>query len=94
MLLSLIIFLPTVAALVLLFMPKGQQEAMKQFSLVTTVAGVPADRVDGDPAAAGRQPASHWAPARCSTSSAGPGFRAFNIDYLLGIDGISLPLVL
>ena len=36
-LMSLIIFLPTVAALVLLFFPKGQDETIKQFSLITTI---------------------------------------------------------
>ena len=36
-LMSLIIFLPTVAAFVLLFFPKGQDETMKQFSFITTI---------------------------------------------------------
>ena len=36
-LMSLIIFLPTVAGFVLLFFPKGQDETMKQFSFITTI---------------------------------------------------------
>jgi NADH-quinone oxidoreductase subunit M len=90
-LLSLIIFLPIVAALVLLFMPKQQQEAMKQFSLVTTVLvflltvwlAIPGGKAGF---ALGTGQMQHVVSR--------PWIPAFHVDYLLGIDGISLPLVL
>ena len=34
------------------------------------------------------------APRRCSSSSARPGFRRFTLDFHLGVDGISMPLIL
>ncbi len=37
-LLSLIIFLPTAAALVICLMPKGREELIKRFALLVTVA--------------------------------------------------------
>ncbi|MGE0607582.1 MAG: NuoM family protein [Pirellulales bacterium] len=94
-LLSLIIFLPTLGALVLAFFPKSAEGAIKQFSLAVTLAvfvitawmAIPGtDGIGG-----GRFDLTHpqmqnvckfaWIPS-------------FNIEYFLGIDGISLPLVL
>jgi NADH-quinone oxidoreductase subunit M len=88
---SLIIFLPTVAAFVLLFFPKAQDETMKQFSFITTIIvfaltiwiAVPGTK------------------ANCFSLSTGdmqfdvsrPWIPAFGINYHLGLDGISLPLV-
>jgi NADH-quinone oxidoreductase subunit M len=92
-LLSLVIFLPTAGAFVLLFMPKEQDELLKRFALGVTVAVFlltafiaipfadgPAQFMPGTP---GMQQAFSlkWIPS-------------FNIYYALGIDGISFPLVL
>jgi len=91
-LLSLVIFLPTAGAFVLLFLPKEQDELLKRFALGVTAAvflltvfiAIP---LDGPapfmPDTAGMQQAFSlkWIPS-------------FNIYYALGIDGISFPLVL
>jgi NADH-quinone oxidoreductase subunit M len=117
-----LIFTPTVVALILLFVPRGQEETMRWLALlgsavtlaisiimlmsyldmpgVTTPGGmssleVRADATDTgvriDPAtgrgAGARPPASDDWVARV------PWIKAFNIDYYLGIDGISLPLI-
>jgi NADH-quinone oxidoreductase subunit M len=91
-LLSLVIFLPTAGAFVLLFMPKEQDELLKRFALGVTAAvflltvfiAVPFDGpAPFMPDTAGMQQAFSlkWIPS-------------FNIYYALGIDGISFPLVL
>jgi NADH-quinone oxidoreductase subunit M len=91
-LLSLVIFLPTAGAFVLLFLPKEQGELLKRFSLAVTVAvflltvfllvpfGEPAPFQPNTP---GMQMAFSlkWIPS-------------FHIYYALGVDGISFPLVL
>ena len=94
-LLSLIVFLPAVGALVVAFLPKGRDDLMKLVSLMTTIAvflltvwiAIPAR--DGESlgrfqvGVAGMQQlfSLSWIPT-------------FNIYYLLGIDGISFPLVI
>jgi NADH-quinone oxidoreductase subunit M len=96
-LLSLIIFLPTVAALVLLFiMPRGQEEAMKQFSLITTVLVFLLTVWIAIPGGPGHPAGFSMGTGEMQHVVSRPWFRvaSFNIDYLLGIDGISLPLVL
>ena len=95
MLLSLIIFLPAAGALVLCFMPKGQEEAIEAVLAGHHGRRLPADRVDRH-ARRGKatRPASTWARPACSTSFASPWIPSFDIHYFLGIDGISFPLVL
>jgi NADH-quinone oxidoreductase subunit M len=94
-LLSLVIFLPTVGAAVIGLMPKGADEAMKRVALAFAAAvfvltvwiAVPAASVeDGTHFFLGRSTmqlalSTAWIPA-------------FGVDYALGIDGISFPLVL
>jgi NADH-quinone oxidoreductase subunit M len=92
-LLSLVIFLPTAGAFVLLFMPREQDELLKRFALGVTVAVflltafIAVPFADGPaqftPGLDGMQQAFSlkWIPS-------------FNIYYALGIDGISFPLVL
>jgi NADH-quinone oxidoreductase subunit M len=93
-LLNLIIFLPAVAAVVLLFLPKSQEDAMKQFSLITTVVvflltvwlaipGGGSGSVGFDLQNAGMQHVINR-----------PWIASFGIYYFLGIDGISFPLVI
>ncbi|MGA2067276.1 MAG: NADH-quinone oxidoreductase subunit M [Thermoguttaceae bacterium] len=95
-LLSLIIFLPMAAAVVLLCLPRRQEEAIKHLSLATTILvfllsvwiAIPGGKSHPAGFALGTGQMQHvvcrpW----ISTSS-------FNVDYMLGLDGISLPLVL
>jgi NADH-quinone oxidoreductase subunit M len=104
-LLSLIIFLPTLGAWILLFLPKEQEELTKRFALGVTVAvflltvwiAIPASV---DPSSAESAAAS----TRTSNFVLGIGqmqhafslrwIPSFNIYYALGIDGISFPLVI
>ena len=93
---SLIIFLPTVAALVAsLLPPKEQDETMKQFSLITTImvfALTVWSRYPCTPQARhGRLLARSRPDADSETFR--PWIPAFGINYHLGLDGISLPLV-
>jgi NADH-quinone oxidoreductase subunit M len=100
-LLSSIIFLPAVGALVLLFAPKGRDEAIKRFSLFVTVVvflltvwvaipgtgGQPADDgIDSTRFALGLGEMQQFFSVRWIVS--------FNIYYTLGLDGISFPLVI
>lgn len=121
---SALIFAPTLFALVILFIPKGQEELMRWVGLLGTAVPlaislivligyldlpgvlIPGDRagleqrvadaratqaVTIDPqtrlAKGGGPPASDDWVARV------PWIRQFNIEYYLGIDGISLPLI-
>ena len=92
-LLSLIVFLPTVAAFVLLFMPKHQEAAMKQFSFITTILVFLLTIWLALPAGAGSAGFS-LAKADMQFVVSVPWIPSFNVYYFLGIDGISLPLVL
>ena len=92
---SLVIFLPAVAALVLCFMPRRQEDSIKQLSLVTTGIvflltvwmALPSGWLHNSPGFdLGNADVQHvvsasWIPA-------------FHIHYLVGIDGISFPLVI
>jgi NADH-quinone oxidoreductase subunit M len=94
-LLSLIVFLPALGGLVLAFFPRGADNAIKTFSLAVTLAvfavsvylAVPAqDGIDGGRFDLGRAEMQNafnyaWIPS-------------FNIDYFMGVDGISFTLVL
>src|SRR5262245_41116408 len=121
---SALIFAPTLFALVILFIPKGQEELMRWVALLGTAVSlaislialigylelpgviVPGDRagleqrvtdartaqaVTVDPttrlAKGGNPPdAADW-------TARAPWIKQFNIEYFLGIDGISLPLI-
>jgi NADH-quinone oxidoreductase subunit M len=89
--LSVLVFLPAVVALLIaLLCPKGADEACKQFSLVTTLIVLVMSLLmifGGAPVqfAAGTAEMQHlfawdWIPS-------------FGIQYLMGIDGVSYPLV-
>ncbi len=91
-LLSLIVFLPTAGALLLVFFPRENTSAMKVFSLAITAAvflltailarpGTGAWRFDIAVSEMQKVFAINWIPT-------------FNIWYYMGVDGISLPLVL
>jgi NADH-quinone oxidoreductase subunit M len=121
---SALIFVPTLAALIVLFIPKGQEELMRWVALIgsaVTMAislialigyldlpGVltPGDRAALEPRVmdaraaeavvlnpATRQVEGGRPPASDDWVARVPWIRAFNIEYFLGIDGISLPLI-
>ena len=85
-LISLTVFLPTLVAIGLSFVPKGSDELIKFITLVTTIVTfgmvVGCIMMPFDLDATGIQNAFSvkWIPS-------------FDIDYYMGIDGISLPLV-
>src|SRR5437667_11375494 len=123
-LMSLVIFLPTIFGIVLMFFPKGSEEYMRWWSLLGTAVtfslslilfidywgmmdvnmaldqaakekGQPlvtslASRADRDAAV------TTQTEARKSQDMLGrvPWISRFNIDYYLGVDGISMPLIL
>ncbi len=91
-LLSLIVFLPTLGALVLAFMPQQWVGPIRFFTLLVTLAvfvltlllvlpGMPAATFDIGLASMQKTFSIPWIPS-------------FEIYYFLGLDGISLPLVL
>jgi len=93
-LLSLIIFLPALGALVLCVFPIRSERGVKWFSLVIT--GIVLLLVLWL-----AWPASEGGVGRYSLGAPGmqnlvaiPWIPAFNIQYLLGVDGVSLPLLL
>lgn len=85
--LSLIIFLPTIVAVLLAFVPKGSDELVKLISLITTLVtlGLTAMWIlgpyDVQQAELQQTVSVSWIPT-------------FDIDYFLAVDGISLPLVM
>ena len=92
-LLSLVVFLPAAGALALAFFPREQTEAMKWFSLavtavvflLTAIMALPSQgsgwQFDIDVAEMQKVFAISWIPT-------------FNIQYFMGVDGISFPLLL
>lgn len=94
-LLSLVIFLPTIGALVLCVVPKGTDETIRRFSLLVTLAVFVLTVWLAIPT-------SSTSPEDGRFVLGMPGIQnmvrhswipAFKIEYFLGIDGISLPLV-
>ncbi|MBI3836743.1 MAG: NADH-quinone oxidoreductase subunit M [Planctomycetia bacterium] len=91
-LLSLIVFLPTAGALALAFFPREKTEAMKIFSLVITAAVFLLTAVMALPGK------GNWQ-FNTSLSEMQKVFSidwipSFNINYFMGVDGISFPLVI
>ena len=85
-LLSLIIFTPTIAAVFLLFFSKQNVEAMRYFAFLATAVTLGLTLLllpDFKPSSAEIQYAVNV-----------PWIQSWNVNYQLGIDGISLPLVL
>jgi NADH-quinone oxidoreductase subunit M len=88
---SLLVFLPALGGLALAFFPSSRPEAMRLFTLAITVVvmlmaiymAIPGNNLQKfDTAADGMQNVFHvaWIPS-------------FDIEYFLGVDGISFPLV-
>ncbi len=93
LLLSAIVFLPTIGALVVGFLPKGRDALAKQVSLVFTVVVFLLTVWIAIPGSNGstRFVFNHAAMQQAFSI---PWITSFNIDYALGIDGISFPLVI
>src|SRR5215213_6199231 len=103
-LMSLCIFLPSVFAAVLLFFPKGMEEYVRWFSLLgTAVTFVVSTMIfinylgmlhgEREQAQDARQIKGD-APLAADQLGRVPWISRFNIDYYLGVDGISMPLIL
>jgi NADH-quinone oxidoreductase subunit M len=92
MLLSLIVFLPSIAALALTFFPREKTEAMKFFSLATTVIVFLITAVMALPGQG-----SGWqfdiSVAEMQKVFSIDWIPTFNIRYFMGVDGISFPLL-
>ncbi len=94
-LLSAIVFLPALGALGIGLIPGGREETVKRFTLAVTAAvflltawiavprGTSGDTTRFDLGQAGMQLAFRI-----------PWIRSFHVDYAMGLDGISFPLVL
>src|SRR5262245_7162076 len=93
--LSLITFLPALGALVIAFFPRESKGAIRWVSLLTTLAVFIGTALLAIPRNEGAVDS-----ARFSVGVAGmqdlfsvPWIKSFNIFYLMGMDGISFPLV-
>ncbi len=103
-LLSLIVFLPALGALLVGLSPKGRDDLAKQISLAFTVivlaltvyVAIPAPADPGAIAPSGPETSSRFVVGASQMQRAFsiPWIESFDIYYALGIDGISLPLVL
>ncbi len=89
--LSLIVFMPTIGALVIACIPKGREELLRWVALAFTaltfivsmvvLLGFPSTRFDTGVATMQNAFTANWIPS-------------FDINYSMGVDGISMPLVL
>jgi NADH-quinone oxidoreductase subunit M len=92
-LLSTIIFLPTLGALVVGLWPKGRDETLKQLSLAVTVVVFLLTVWIAIPS--GVSPTRfHLGQGAMQQAFSLPWISSFNIHFALGIDGISFPLVI
>jgi NADH-quinone oxidoreductase subunit M len=91
--LSLLVFLPALGALVLAFFPRGNDEAVKftalAFTIVTLLLSLGLFRQPGPDTVTFQQGA-----AQMQNLFALDWIPSFNIQYLMGLDGISFPLVI
>ncbi len=111
-LLSLIVFLPTLGAALLLLFPKGTEGLMKWFTLLVTIVGlylviVLMQKFMALNPMGPEYPAKQSLAVRAELTRGAQGIDsptdlivrypwidAFNIEYFLGVDGISMSLVL
>ncbi|MHB8900304.1 MAG: complex I subunit 4 family protein, partial [Thermoguttaceae bacterium] len=95
-LLSLIIFLPSLGALVIGLLPRGRENLYRQAALATTIVVAALTVLAAMPRApgGGSQLGFEVGKAQMQYAFSLPWIESFNIYYALGIDGISLPLIL
>ena len=95
LLLSAVIFLPSVGAILLLLIPSDRQMAIKRFSLAVTVIVFLLTVYMAVPAGSGNAPGRFAiGAAQMQNVVCHRWIPAFNIYYFLGTDGISFPLVI
>ncbi len=94
--LTLTVFLPALGALVLAFFPKDRPETVKAFSLAVTIAVFICTLALALPNSSATDTGTGFAVGKATMQHMFtiPWISSFNIFYLMGIDGISLPLVL
>ncbi|HTM53003.1 MAG TPA: NADH-quinone oxidoreductase subunit M, partial [Pirellulales bacterium] len=91
-LLSLIVFVPTAAALAIAFFPREKTEAMKMFSLAATAVVFVLTAIMALPGRGDWQ--FDTAVSEMQKIFSISWIPSFNIRYFMGVDGISFPLVL
>ena len=92
---TLVIFLPALAALLLCFVPRQREESIKHFSFLATLLVFLLTVWMALPFGGGSNPAGfQFGAAAMQHVIARPWIPSFNIYYLLGVDGISFPLVI
>src|SRR5438477_9961501 len=94
--LSLVTFLPALGALVLAFFPKGAKSGIRWFTLGITVAVFIITAWMALPRPTGAEHSAQFSlgAAKMQDVFSVPWIKSFNISYLMGIDGISFPLVI
>jgi len=96
--LTLILFLPAIVAgvLALPLIPRGKDDSVRWVGLSTTIVVFVLSLWMAVPAIFGTGGAGQFTVGEAGMQSVvkQPWIPAFNIDYLLGVDGISMPLVL
>ena len=95
--LSAIVFLPALVALILALpiIPKGREEVIRWIGLLTTAAVFALSLWMAVPALFGVPQAAQFSVGEAGMQGVVklPWIEAFGIEYLLGVDGISMPLV-
>ncbi len=95
--LSAIVFLPAMVALILALpiIPKGREEVIRWIGLLTTAAVFALSLWMAVPALFGVPQAAQFSVGEAGMQGVVklPWIEAFGIEYLLGVDGISMPLV-
>jgi NADH-quinone oxidoreductase subunit M len=98
-LLTLVVFLPALGALALAFLPKERPETMRLFSLAVTIVVFLLTvllAIPSTPGANGAPGSTGFAVGHAAMQDTFslPWISSFKIFYFMGLDGISLPLVL
>jgi NADH:ubiquinone oxidoreductase subunit 4 (subunit M) len=96
LLLSLIVFLPVIAAIIIAFIPANQVDGIRYLTLAATAAVLALCVIAFDPFGMGWSPATNYDAAQASmqdTFNVG-WIPSFDIEYFMGVDGFSFPLVM
>jgi len=92
--LSLVTFLPALGALALAFFPRDAKAAIRWFTLAITVAVFVITAWMAVPSGGGHTAQFNIGMASMQDLFSVPWIKSFNIFYLMGMDGISFPLVI
>lgn len=96
LLLSLIVFLPVIAAIIIAFIPASQVDGIRYITLAATAAVMALCVIGFDPLGWGVSPATNYdiAQAQMQDTFNVGWIPSFDIEYFMGLDGISFPLVM